>query len=82
MKTLDQLIAEAKTRQSKDSRSKNRGRPRVGLPQDQAFIVSSMRKKGVKSIMMIHSLLKENGMTHYQNYGAFLNAYKEHLLHS
>lgn len=80
--TLDQLIEQAKLRQSKDKRTANRGRPRIGLPKDQAFIVSSMRKKGIHSIKMIHSLLLENGMTQYTNYGTFLAAYKEHKLHS
>lgn len=82
MKTLDQLIAEAKLRASKDSRSKNKGRPRLGMPKAEATIVSSMRKKGVNSLMMIHCLLKENSMTRYENYGAFLNAYKEYRVHN
>lgn len=82
MKTLDQLIVEAKLRQSQDGRASNKGRPRTGFPANEAFIVSSMRKKGVKSYMMIHTLLKENKMTRYENYGTFLAAYKEHKLHS
>jgi hypothetical protein len=82
MKTLEQLIAEAKNRASLDGRSSNRGRPRLGMPKDEATIVSSMRKKGVNSLMMIHTLLKENSMTRYENYGAFLNAYKEYRVHN
>lgn len=81
MKTLEQLIAEAKIRQSNDARSKNKGRPRKGMPKDQAKIVSAMRQKGIQ-IMTIHSLLKENNMTQYQNYGTFLAAYKEYKLHN
>ena len=80
--TLEQLIEQAKIRQSQDGRAANRGRPRTGFPTDEAFIVSSMRKKGVKSLMMIHTLLKENKMTRYDKYGTFLAAYKEHKLHS
>lgn len=82
MKTLEQLIAEAKTRASLDGRSSNRGRPRIGMEKSEAFIVSSMRRKGVHSLMMIHTLLKENSMTRYANYGTFLAAYKDHKVHS
>lgn len=80
MKTLDELIAEAKLRQKLDKRSSNRGRPRIGLPKNQGVIVSSMRKKGVHSIKLIHSLMLENGMTQYSKYGTFLAAYKDYKL--
>jgi hypothetical protein len=48
----------------------------------EANVVSTMRRKGVQSLMTIHSLLKEHSMTKYSNYGTFLAAYKEHKLHS
>lgn len=82
MKTLDELIAEAKLRQKLDKRCSNKGRPKIGMNPQEAFIVSSMRKKGVQSLMTIHSLLKENGMTKYANYGTFMAAYKAHKLNS
>ena len=82
MKTLDELIAEAKLRQKLDKRSSNKGRPYKGMEKQEAFIVSSMRKKGVQSLMTIHSLLKENNMTKYANYGTFMAAYKNHKLNS
>lgn len=80
--TIETLIQIAKDRAKLDKRSSNRGRPRVGMPANEAYIVSSMRKKGVQSLMTIHSLLKENGMTKYANYGTFMAAYKAHKLNS
>lgn len=80
--TIDELIEKAKARASTDKRRKNKGRPRIGMDQSEAFIVSTMRKKGVQSLMNIHSILKEHDMTKYANYGTFLAAYKEHKLHS
>ncbi len=74
--TLDQLIEQAKLRASLDKRGKNKGRPKIGMPKSEEFIVSSMRKRGVSSLMAIHSLLKEHEMTRYANYGTFLAAYK------
>jgi len=80
--TIEELIAKAKARQSLDKRCSNRGRPRSGMNLAEASVVSTMRQKGVKSLMTIHSLLKEHSMTKYANYGTFLAAYKEHKLHS
>lgn len=82
MKTLEQLIAEAKAMASLDKRHKNRGRPKIGFPKDEAKIVSAMRQKGVQSFMTIHTLLKRNNMTKYANYGTFMAAYKAHKLNS
>jgi hypothetical protein len=80
--TIEELIEKAKARQRADGRSKNRGRPRTGMNLVEANVVSTMRRKGVQSLMTIHSLLKEHSMTKYSNYGTFLAAYKEHKLHS
>ena len=58
----------------------NNGRPYQGFPQRELRVVEAMEKAGC-SFKAIHKVMKEDNLTTYDKYGAFLNAYKEHLLH-
>ncbi len=74
---IDDLIARTKT---SDKRSLNRGRPRIGMSEFEAEIVTILRKKKCP-VMGIFREMSKDSLTRYKTYGAFLNAYKEHLLH-
>ena len=75
--TLDELIAAAKQLEKNDKRHLNRGRPKIGF-KDDATIISKMRQRGIR-LRNIHGVLRQNGLTQYQNYGTFQQAWKSYL---
>lgn len=77
MTTLDQLIAAAKALESADSRHRNSGRPKIGF-KDDTTIISKMRQRGHK-LRTIHRVLNEKGLTTYNNYSTFQQAWIRHL---
>ncbi len=77
MTTLDQLIAAAKLLEKNDRRHLNRGRPKIGF-KDDANLVSKMRQRGHK-LKIIHRVLKDGGLTTYNNYSTFHQAWVRHL---
>ncbi len=74
---IDDLIARIRT---EDRRSFNKGRPYRGMDSVEAEIVTVLRKKKCP-VMGIFREMSKDKITAYNSYGAFLNAYKEHLLH-
>ena len=60
-----------------DKRRKNRGRPKIGF-KDDANLVSKMRQRGHK-LKIIHRVLKDGGLTPYNNYSTFHQAWVRHL---
>lgn len=77
--TIDRLIQRAKVLSA--GRIKNKGRPRSVMIQNEAEVVSKMRRSGY-SINSIHRVMLENNMTGYKSYPKFKAAYINHKLHS
>lgn len=77
MTTLDQLIAAAKALESADNRHRNGGRPKIGF-KDDSTIVSKMRQRGHK-LRTIYRVLQGGGLTTYNNYSTFQQAWVRHL---
>ena len=77
MTTLDQLIAAAKALEATDNRHRNGGRPKIGF-KDDINLVSKMRQRGHK-LKIIHRVLKDGGLTTYNNYSTFHQAWVRHL---
>lgn len=77
MSTLDQLIAAAKLLEKNDRRHSNCGRPKIGF-KDDTTLISKMRQRGHK-LRTIHRVLKDGGLTTYNNYSTFQQAWIRHL---
>ena len=75
---IDELIALAKAKMAADSRHRNKGRPRTGIPANEVAIISKMRQRGI-ALRNIHEVMKEKSLARYNNYGTFNAAWKSHL---
>lgn len=75
---IDELIALAKVKASNDKRHFNKGRPRLGIPEQEVKIIAKMRQRGI-ALRNIHEVMKEKNLTRYKNYGTFNAAWKSHL---
>lgn len=76
---IKNLIVKAKALSGK--RIKNKGRPRHLMDDQEATIVSSMRKNGC-SVSSIYRVMKEEKLTSYDNKQKFSFAYSQYKLHS
>ncbi len=78
---IDTLIAKAKALHANDGRARNKGRPYVGLPENEAKIIGQIRSKtfGKVSLKSIFDVMSSEKLTRYKNYGTFNTAWKNHL---
>ena len=74
---IDALISKAKAKAKADSRHSNRGRPKTPFPPEEAKIIGQMRKHGI-ALKNIHAVMKEEGLTRFQNYGTLNAAWTKH----
>lgn len=78
---IDALIDKAKALHANDGRARNKGRPYVGLPENEAKIIGQIRQKtfGKISLKSIFDVMSAEKLTRYNNYGTFNAAWKNHL---
>lgn len=74
---IDELIAKAKAKVKNDNRHSNRGRPKTPFPENEAIIIGKMRKHGI-ALKNIHEIMKEEGLTRFEKYGALNAAWTKH----
>lgn len=77
-KTVNELLPIAITA---DRRTKNKGRPRVGVPEDEVQIIRALRQK-TASMQGIFRAMKSKNLTKYNTYQAFNQAWLRHKANS